>query len=57
MKNFYCKQCGESDIIHDATARYDPETDKYEVVDVLDGSYCVSCEETVKVVFGEEAEQ
>lgn len=48
---WYCTTCGKQSVYHDAHAEYDPVTEDYVVIGVLDGSYCDNCDEAGDVVF------
>ena len=40
---WYCRKCGNTDIRHDAIAAWNPETSDYELVSVLDDTWCENC--------------
>lgn len=43
-ETWFCSVCGSLNIVHDATARWDPDTEEFELIDVCDGDYCEDCE-------------
>lgn len=42
-ETWFCAQCGSLDIRHDAVVRYNPETQDYELLSVLDNDWCEDC--------------
>lgn len=42
-ETWFCRKCGGFDICHDAVAKWNPETELYEVEAVLDGTWCETC--------------
>ena len=44
-ETWFCATCGSRDIRHDAIVQYDPESGEFEVLSVLDGTWCEACEE------------
>lgn len=42
-ETWFCRKCGGTDIRHDAIAEYNPEKGDYEVVSVLDDTWCEDC--------------
>lgn len=56
-ETWYCNECGSLDIRHDAVAWFNPETEVYEILGVLDESWCEDCgEQNGSPVFGTPAE-
>lgn len=51
--DYTCYRCGGHRIVHDCTARYNSSTGEYEIIDILDSSFCEDCEDECKVDFGE----
>lgn len=43
VQTWYCPQCGSTEITHDAKAIYNPDTEDYEVLGLLDGMQCEGC--------------
>lgn len=44
-ETWFCATCGSRDIRHDAIVQYDPESGEFDVLSVLDGTWCEPCEE------------
>lgn len=44
-ETWFCADCGSLDIRHDAIAVFNPDTEEYEVIAVLDETWCESCME------------
>ncbi|WP_062353842.1 hypothetical protein [Pseudoxanthomonas mexicana] len=44
-ETWFCATCGSRDIRHDAIVQYDPESGEFDVLSVLDGTWCEACEE------------
>jgi hypothetical protein len=42
-ETWYCAACGSLDIRHDAVAAFNPHTQEFEVVAVLDDTWCEDC--------------
>lgn len=42
-ETWFCRKCGSTDIRHDAIVEYNPEKGDYEIVCVLDDTWCESC--------------
>lgn len=40
---WFCTECGGFDILHDAVAKWDADTEEYKVVDVQDATWCHDC--------------
>ena len=59
MKQYFCKHCGSSDILFDAFAKWNAESQAFEVYDIYDDSFCRECdgENTVKVVYSAESNE
>lgn len=39
-----CSYCGSTEIHHDATAQWNPETEDFEIVAVYDNHWCADCD-------------
>ena len=50
--NYICTHCGSSDVVFDAYAEWNPETQEFEIYNTFDDSWCNECEgaNTVKTV-------
>lgn len=44
-ETWFCATCGSRDIRHDAVVQYDPKSGEFDVLSVLDGTWCEACEE------------
>lgn len=42
-ETWFCRECGGLNILHDAVAKWNPETEMFEVEGVLDGTWCEDC--------------
>lgn len=40
---WFCAECGSLDIRHDAIVQWKPDDETWEVLDVLDGTWCEAC--------------
>lgn len=49
---WYCRECGSTNITHDALAMWDEEAEDFIVVEVLPGDYCGDCERIGTGTFG-----
>ena len=59
MKQYFCKQCGSSDICFDAYAKWDAESQYFKVYNTYEETWCRECdgENTVKVVYSAESNE
>lgn len=44
-ETWYCRACGGTDVRHDAIVIWNPERQAWDVVSVLDDTWCETCDE------------
>jgi hypothetical protein len=49
---YICKHCGSSEVVFDAYAQWNPESQDFEIYNTFDDSWCQECEgaNTVKTI-------
>lgn len=43
-QNNFCDSCGGTNVLIDAWAKYDPETDEMELYNMFDNAFCEDCD-------------
>lgn len=44
-ETWYCAECGSHEVHHDAVVQWNAETEEFDIVAVLDGTWCNKCSE------------
>lgn len=45
LREYFCRRCGSRDVRHDAIVQWDPSTEDWNVLDVLDEAWCEDCQQ------------
>jgi predicted RNA-binding Zn-ribbon protein involved in translation (DUF1610 family) len=50
---FYCKKCGSTDVVRDATAKWDVKKQQWVICGIQDMAYCNDCGEDGNTILKE----